>query len=108
MKLIVKKIDEVNYKPSPTGVDGRWSDHFWKDENSGEKILFAKLDEGISYAKMKVLGPTHFYVIKGELIINDQKYNSGTYIRIDSDDDFTPRTEKGCEVLCIYTKGYYR
>jgi hypothetical protein len=108
MELFAKKIDEVNYKPSLTGIYGRWSDHIWRDENSGETIMFAKLDEGISYTKMKVFGPTHYYVIKGELIINDQKFDSGTYIRIDSDEEFTPRTEKGCEVLCIYTKGYYR
>ena len=108
MKIITKNHNDVDYKPSPTEIQGRWSDHLFKDENTGEKVMFAKLDEGISYARMKVFGPTHFFIVKGELIIEGQKYPAGTYIRIESEEEFTPQTSIGCEVLCVYTKGYYR
>lgn len=108
MKIFSKHSSDINYKLSQTGVSGRYSDHIFRDDDTGERIMFAKLDKGVSYAQMKVYGPTHFYVIKGELIINNQNYSEGTYIRINSEEEFTPKTILGCEVLCIYTKGYSR
>lgn len=108
MKIFSKKFADVSYNPSPTGVKGRLSDHIFTNQETNEKIMFAKLEMGTSYAKMKVFGPTHYFVLKGELIIDNQGYEEGTYIRIESDQEYTPSTIKGCDVLCIYTGGYFR
>ena len=77
-----------------------------QDESTGEFVSFAKLDAVKSYEVMKGSGPVHFFVIKGELIIDTNRYGKGTYIRVDKSQSFKPSSEKGCEVLCIYPNGW--
>ncbi len=47
MDILAKKFSEVIYKSSPTKVEGRFSDHFYSDDLTGEKIMFSKLDMAV-------------------------------------------------------------
>jgi len=77
-----------------------------EDDTTGEFVSFAKLDKNKSYQLMRSKGTVHFFVIDGEMIIGSEKYGKGTYVRIAGSKPFTPSTEKGCEILCIYPEGW--
>lgn len=100
-----KKLDQNDWVPSKVIKDGFYIPCD-KDDNTGELISFAKLERNKEYAEIKVKGTTRYYEIEGPLIINDKNYAKGTYIRIEEGEIFTPKSIQGCEVLCIYTKGW--
>ena len=108
MKIFSKKIDKNVWLPSKTEKNGRYYIDTFKDEFSKERVVFSKLDKGVAYSKIKTNCITHYFVIDGDFKINDSIYENGTYIMIDGSEIFTPSTENGCKVLCIYTKGYKR
>ena len=103
-KIISKTISE-EWLTSITNSEGRPYINIYGERNS-EKVVYAKLQKDVSHSKIEVIGPTHYYIISGDLIINELDFNKGAYIRIEAGEQFIPKTKNGCTVLCIYTQGY--
>ncbi len=67
--------------------------------------MIVKLEKNVSYEKIKAKGVAHYLVLDVILIIQDKSYPKNSYIRVEKGTGYTPNTNVGYEVLCIYTKG---
>lgn len=83
-----------------TNIDG------YRDPSSPELACFAKLDPNVSYARIRANGIIHYYVVRGDLALDADAFQEGSYVRVAAEQEFTPSTKGGCEILCIYTAGY--
>lgn len=105
-KLLSLNRRHQQWLPSRTGLPGRFSMRCWHDKRSDETVAFYKLASNTAYESIEAKGTVHYYVITGTLLIDDRTVDAASYVRIEAGQRYVPRSVLGCEVLCIYTKGF--
>ena len=100
-----KSTDDKWHPDSRNSPDRRYLG-IYRDETTNERVVVAQLDAGVSFGHIRIPGVTHYYILKGDLVIDGGTYEEETYIRIDAGAKYTPQTKSGCQVLCIYTSGF--
>lgn len=92
------EVNGLSYKPFYHAT-GNW------DQMDVAFTCLTKFDSDVQYPKLRLLGPVEYFIVNGEIVINDDLCREGDYVRIENGNVRGRATNNGCVVLCVYHKG---
>jgi hypothetical protein len=86
---------ELNWQPHPT--PGVTIAIVYTDEVKREIVGFLKAEPGVDYPFHRHAAREEILMLEGDLIIGDEVYGAGDYIRSNPGSSHAPHTNKGCQ-----------